>query len=182
MYSERSSPTNRAYNEFFVHYDKDPATGDYKKVRFVKNPSAGSYSSEHVSTMTSGSSIYGGGEEYWNYCVVGYEKIGTVQPKHIYLDRVSDDITAENVLALAILWLYERKPEITFSTQLQICDLELCDVIGVTDGAEVGTYFIFGVAENLDNKTMTLKAREVSAVALHWEDGDYADDIDEIGM
>ena len=73
---------------------------------------------------------------------------GFVRPKHIYLDRVSDDVTAENILAMAIKWFYLRKAEAYLKTQLQNVDLEIGDLIGLSDQLREGTYFLYGIDTN----------------------------------
>ncbi len=157
----KQSPREQVFNEFFVHYDKDPATGDYQKVAFIKNPSAGSYSANYVSTMHSGSDLYGNESTYWGYCHTSYSTYGFTSTKHIYLDRIRDDVTAENVLAIAIKWFYLRKAETRFKTQLQNCDLEIGDLVGLTDKLREDTYFLYGIQEDLSRDEISLEMREL---------------------
>jgi len=160
-FNVRHSPLSEVYNEFFVHYDKDPATDDYLKVAFVKDPDAGSYSSNYVSTAAASSDLNGNEEDYWDKCELSYDTYGFKRTKHIYLDRVRDPRTADNILCMAIDWFYLRKAEVSFYTQLQNCDLEIGDLIGLPAELREDTYWLYGIEEDLNNDTIFLEMREL---------------------
>ncbi|MFC1502502.1 hypothetical protein ACFL6A_03725, partial [bacterium] len=90
-----------------------------------------------------------------------YEEYGFVRTKHIYLDRIRDDVTAENVLAIAIKWFYLRKAEVFLKTQLQNVDLEIGDLIGLSDQLREGTYFLNGIDADCNLDEIGLWMREV---------------------
>ncbi len=155
------SSLDEVFNEFHVHYDRDPATGEYHGHAFVKSPDESSFNSDYVSTMHSGSDLYGNESTYWGYCHTSYETYGFVRTKHIYLDRIRDDVTAENVLAIAIKWFYLRKAEVFLKTQLQNVDLEIGDLIGLSDQLREGTYFLNGIDADCNLDEIGLWMREV---------------------
>ena len=85
----------------------------------------------------------------------------TRRTKHIYLDRISDDVTAENILAMAIKWFYLRKAEAYPKTQLQNVDLEIGDLVGLSDKLREGTYFLYGIDADCNLDEIGLRMREV---------------------
>ncbi|HUX54254.1 MAG TPA: hypothetical protein VMV56_07565 [Williamwhitmania sp.] len=155
------SPLEDVVNDFYVHYNLNYATGEYDGLAFINHPEEGSYSSDYVSTMTAGSDLHGNEETYWDLIHASYSAYGFVKTKHIYLDRIVDPATAENFLAFMISWLYLRKAEVSFYTQLQNCDLEFGDVVTLTDKLREGQYFVYGIHEDLNNDEIFLEMREL---------------------
>jgi len=149
------SPLEAIYNEIYVHYDKDPATGDYKGVKFVKTPSEGTWDSGY-SNFTSE------GETYWDYCHASYSRYGFTHTQHFNLDRVVDATTAEKIAKKVIEWLFFRVQELTFETQLQNCNLEIADNITLGPMGLDGVYKIFSIDENLSTDRIKIQARKLT--------------------
>lgn len=155
------SPLDEVYNEFYVHYDKHPATGEYQKVAFIKEPDAASYNSNYVSTMHVGSDLYGNESTYWGYCETSYDTYGFIKTKHFKLDRIRDDVTAENVLANLIKWYYLRKKIAKLHCGIEQSDIEIGDLIGLPAECGGETCFVMMISDDLDGDDIYFEMREV---------------------
>ena len=70
-------------------------------------------------------------------------------------------MTAKHILATAIKWYYLRKAEAYLKTQLQNVDLEIGDLIGLSDQLREGTYFLYGIDADCNLDEIGLKMRAV---------------------
>jgi len=110
------------YTEFFIHYRKHPATGEYEKIHFVKTPDVENYEPNFTS-------IYGDdGQIYWEKCRDAYKKYGShLNRFEINCDWIKDGETAEDLLKWFVDWFTVRKLEVQFDTFLNALDLEIGD-------------------------------------------------------
>lgn len=159
-FSIRMSDLDAVYNEFYIHYNRDPATGEYHGLKYVKNPSSEPFSTDYTNFTSEG-------EAYWDYCNESYSRYGFTRTEHIYLDRVVVDATAESIAKKIIEWRFLRVPEATFQTQLQNCDLELCDVFDLGTTHLLGNYMIFHIEEDLNEDTILIKGRQMIDLTSH---------------
>jgi hypothetical protein len=148
------SPFKYVYNEIYVHYDKDPATGDYKGLKFVKQPDQSVYSGNYHNLTSAG-------ETYWDYCRASQVKYGTVVTKHFYLDRIVTAAVAELFIKFAISWFYLQKNLVFFDTHLSNCNLEVGDTVTLAATIKAGDYMIYSVKENLGTDIISLKMRQL---------------------
>jgi hypothetical protein len=166
----RMSDLDAVVNELYVHYDKDPATGDYSGLFFVKKPAEAAYDSTYTN-LTDADEAAG----YWALCHESYGKYGFTRTKHIYLDRVSSAATAELFIKRMIYWLFLRTADVTFKSQLELCDLEICDTVYLGSVHRDGNFMVSMVEEDLDLDVCSYKARELTDKPSHWK-GKLVDD------
>jgi hypothetical protein len=145
------SPIENVYNEYFVHYDKDPATGDYHGLKYVKNP--------NLTFDVSYTNLSSQGDAYHALCAASYVKYGQVMPKHFYLDYIHDESTAEKYLKKMCVYCYLQRAEPEFKSQLQLIALELGDEVQMGTELLDGNYFIYSIEEDLTKDIMTFKLR-----------------------
>jgi hypothetical protein len=149
------TPIEQVFNEFYVRYDKDPATGDYRKVMFIKTPSAATWSADY-------SNLVSDGETYWNYCHSSYTRYGFTGTKEIKLDRVRDPYTAKQILITAVLWHYAQRRVVAFESGLRNLDLELLDCISLSSSLEPGDFLMTEIEDNLNTNRLSLRMRDIT--------------------
>ena len=123
MISVGFTPLKKLYSEFWLHYKRNAATGEYDEVLYVKNPSAGSASGNH--------NLASDGATYWGYCNDVYTDLGVSAVWEYEADWIRDAATAELFLEFMIRWLTFRRAVVKCTTYLDFINLELGDQIKV---------------------------------------------------
>jgi hypothetical protein len=116
----------KVYNEFYLNYKKNLASGEYEKHLYCKNPQNASWSPEYCNfdQILSGVSA----QTYWNKCHsiwVNYNH--HKQTLTIDADWIRDDWTANKMLQWLIDWFAYRKHIIEFEGGLSYISIEIGD-------------------------------------------------------
>lgn len=159
-FSARTSPLSAVVNEYYIHYDKDPCLDEYHGLVYLKSPNETTYDPDFSNLTTEG-------EMYWALANESYQRYGVVKTKHIYLDRISDKTTAENLLKRMVFWRFLRIPEASWQEQLQHCNLEIMDQVSFGTTHREGNFVISEVSEDLDLDRIAFRARFLTDEVAH---------------
>ena len=124
-------PLDKVYNEFFLNYKLNYATGKYDKTKYLKSPDQVSYTADLTNLTDPGGGIPAA-QTLWNTCRGLYRQYGIVQRYERDCDGIRTDEAAENLLRWLVLYFANRKIETSIETGLQLLHLELGDVMDVT--------------------------------------------------
>ncbi len=111
------TPLNDLYNEFYVHYNKNYATGHLEKIKYV-DAALNNFDAD--------------GAAYVTLCDDSQTNYGQVNRLVIEADWIRDDATAELLCKALVNYYSLRHYETTFTTFPRYgIKLELCDVISI---------------------------------------------------
>lgn len=148
------TPLDKVFNEYFIHYKKNYATGEFEGLKFIKSPNASTYNSSYTNLS---SDAY----TYWTKCHNSYTYYQTINRLDLEADWIRDGSTAEALLKALVDWLAERKRIIQFTTWLNAVDVELGDIVDLTHTLFTGNMLVFGIDHSLNTDEITLRAREI---------------------
>lgn len=111
---------NDVFNEYFLYYQRNSATGNYDRVMYVKRPDAGAYDSRFTSLSSDG-------DIYWGKCNTAFVNFNMVRRWEYKAKWIRTAATAEAVLKLIINWLTRIPHYLNFTSGLETLALELLD-------------------------------------------------------
>lgn len=113
------------YNEFYLHYKPNMATGEPEGLLFVSTPDAASYASTYTNLTSDGST-------FWGLCQSAYQATLQVNRWEYTAKNIRDAATAELLLKEIIRYLTRRPYICSFNSGLSMLSLELLDLVKLT--------------------------------------------------
>ncbi len=108
------------FNEFYLYYQENYATGNQDRVAYIRNPQATAFNSQFTNLTSDG-------ETYWDLCRTAYTKYKTTRRWELKSKWIRDKATADAVLKWFVTWLARIPYYIHFTSALDTMNLELCD-------------------------------------------------------